>query len=60
MTNEHSAATLNLDQTGECRKGKTEATFGIGIQKENELTKSNTVKCVENDTQVEGLTTQKE
>lgn len=41
---EHSVATLNLDQTGEWRKGKTEATFGIGIQKENGLTKSSMLK----------------
>lgn len=40
MKNEHTAARLNLDQTGEWRKGKIEATFEIGIQKENGLTKS--------------------
>lgn len=44
MKGEHSAATLNLDQTGEQRKGKIEATFGIGILKENEWTKSNMLK----------------
>ena len=44
MKNEHSATPLNLDQTGEHRKGKIEATFGIGIQKENGLTKSTVLK----------------
>lgn len=44
MKNEHNVTTVNLDQTGEWRKGKIETTFGIGIQKENRLTKSTMLK----------------
>lgn len=39
---ETNSATLNLDLTGEQRKGKIEATFGI--QKENRSTKFTTLK----------------
>lgn len=44
MKHKHSVTTLNLDLTGEQRKGKTEATFGVGIQKEKRLTKFTTLK----------------
>lgn len=44
MEKEHSATTMNLDQTSEQRKGKIEAAFGIRIQKENGLTKSTMLK----------------
>lgn len=44
MKHKHSVTTLNLDLTGEQRKEKIEATFGVGIQKEKRLTKFTTLK----------------
>jgi len=44
MKNECSAATLNLDPTGDGRKDNVEATTGIGIYKENGSDKTHHVE----------------
>lgn len=44
MKHKHSATTLNLDLTGDQRKGKIKSTFGVGIQKEKRLKKFTILK----------------